>query len=758
MFPTRFLLLLLLFAVAEGAACRSDPAASKAQHVARGDAYLAEKKLNEAIIEYRNAVRLDPLSGEIRSKLGNAYLQNQDIRNAFLEYVRAADLMPENVEAQLKAGQALLLAGQFEDAKGRADKALVADPNSVAAQILRGNALAGLKDLDGAISQIENAIKTDPSQSAGYSSLGALLQFAKGDTVQAEAAFKKAVALDPKGVSARLALAGFYWASGKRAEAERAFAETLNIEPRNLLSNRALAMFYLGSGRTVEAEGPLKIIAEDMPGPDGKFALADYYAAARRLPEANTILQQLVADPAASAKARLRLAAVALLQGDRPTALRLVDEVLAKQPKHAEALIGKALLQASDGKATEAVTTMQTAVAAAPESPAAHFVLAKMLNIGGQREEALAEYREALRLNPKFAQAELELARLSLESFKYEDAVHFAEGAINIVPGYAEAHLILAQALIAKGDTAPAERPLKVLTDSFAQVPGVQAEVGRLMLAKGDLSGARASFERALGRDPAHLAALEGLTYIDLQQKRRESARSRVDAAVKAFPQNANLLVVAARQYVALQDEGAAERSLKQALTSDAKNLRAYDLLARLYVKQRRLDEATTEFQKVASLRPRDVAPHTAVAILQQLQNRWEDAEASYRKVLELDPQAAVAANNLAQMYADRDGDLDLALQLAQTAKAALPNTSEVDDTLGYIYYKKKLSSVAIASLRMSVAAQPNNPIYLYHLGLAYAQNGDTSLARESLEKALKSQANFEGAEDARRLLTSLKG
>ena len=97
-------------------------------------------------------------------------------------------------------------------------------------------------------------------------------------------------------------------------------------------------------------------------------------------------------------------------------------------------------------------------------------------------------------------------------------------------------------------------------------------------------------------------------------------------------------------------------------------------------------------------------------------------------------------------------------METAQTAKAGLPNVSEVDDTLGYIYYKKKLPSVAIASLRVSVAAQPNNPLYLYHLGLAYAQNGDTALARQHLEKALKAQPNFDGAEEARKVLSSLKG
>ena len=228
----RTISLLLLCLVVAG--CGSDPGVARDQHLKRGDDYVAAKKLNEAIIEYRNALRLDPQSGDAHLKVADAYLQNGDIKNAFGEFVRAADLMPASVDAQLKAGQVLLLAGLFEDAKSRADRILAADPKNIQGQILRGNALAGLKDIDGAVAQVESAIQIDPSQSLSYSSLGALLQFAKGDTAQAEAAFKKAVEIDPKSVQARLALANLYWSTGRREEAEKAFKETLEIEPRNL--------------------------------------------------------------------------------------------------------------------------------------------------------------------------------------------------------------------------------------------------------------------------------------------------------------------------------------------------------------------------------------------------------------------------------------------------------------------------------------------------------------------------------------------
>ena len=126
--------------------------------------------------------------------------------------------------------------------------------------------------------------------------------------------------------------------------------------------------------------------------------------------------------------------------------------------------------------------------------------------------------------------------------------------------------------------------------------------------------------------------------------------------------------------------------------------------------------------------------------------------------MLEIDPRAAVAANNLAWIYAQDGGNLDIALQLAQTAKSQLPDQPEFNDTLGWIYYKKDLATLAIPPLQQSVEKDPKNPVYHYHLGLAYAKSGDKGKAKSSLEQALKLKPDFEGAAEARKVLASLQG
>jgi tetratricopeptide (TPR) repeat protein len=726
-------------------------------YIKRGDDFFAQKKIAEAAIEYQRAVNIKGGSGLALEKLGVAFMANGDYRRAQHELVRAADLLPTDLDAQLKAGSVLLVVGQFEDAKTRAQKAIDLDPKSVAAQILKGNALAALKDMDGAIAQVESAIRTDPSKSVGYSSL-ATLQFAKGDTKQAEALFQQAIKMDPSSVDARLAMANLYWSTGRRPEAKAMIQDALKIQPRSLMANRVLAVYAMSSGQMKDAEAPLQVLAADLPNGEGKLALADYYVTAQRTDEAKAILEPLARQPMTSSAANLRLASIGLAGNDRKGANQLVDGILKKEPRNVDALIAKARLQTLDGRSGDAVVSGKLATDNAPESPQARFALAQALAADNRITDAKAAYKEALRLNPRFASASLELGRLAMVDREFKDAITYAEGAINAVPGFADAYLLLAQAEVASGQPRLAEKPLATLKSAFPNSANVQAEVGRLQLAEGDLAGARASLERAIAGDATQIVALTGLTALDLKQKNQAAVRQRLDAAIAKAPQNSQVLVLAGRTYVELGDNAAAERVLAQSIAADAGNLDAYDLLARLYVKERRLPEATAEFQLLADRRPNAAAPQTALAVLMQLQNRWDDAAAHYQKAIAIDPTAAVAANNLAQIYADRNGNLDIALQLAKSAKAALPKTPEIDDTIGWIYLKKNLPTLAVPSLKQCLSADPQNPLYQYHLAVAYSKTGDSAQARDLLQRALKTGAAFDGIDDARTLLKTLKG
>src|SRR5687768_7188022 len=143
----------------------SSPEEQKQRHFEQGNTYVAEKRDDFAVIEYANAVRIDPKFGEARLKLAETYERMGNLQAAFPEFVRAADALPDNRDVQLKATELLLLARRYEDAKARAEAVLVKNPKDVEAMLLRANALTELKEAPAALKEIEDALKIQPDNS-----------------------------------------------------------------------------------------------------------------------------------------------------------------------------------------------------------------------------------------------------------------------------------------------------------------------------------------------------------------------------------------------------------------------------------------------------------------------------------------------------------------------------------------------------------------------------------------------------------------
>jgi tetratricopeptide (TPR) repeat protein len=103
-------------------------------------------------------------------------------------------------------------------------------------------------------------------------------------------------------------------------------------------------------------------------------------------------------------------------------------------------------------------------------------------------------------------------------------------------------------------------------------------------------------------------------------------------------------------------------------------------------------------------------------------------------------------------------GNVDVAFAMAQTARRQLPDNPNSADTLGWAFYHKQVYGSAITLFKEAVKKDPNNVLYNYHLGLAYAKSGQAGLARQQLDRIVKIQPNFPDADELRRALSEDKG
>jgi len=371
------------------------------------------------------------------------------------------------------------------------------------------------------------------------------------------------------------------------------------------------------------------------------------------------------------------------------------------------------------------------------------------------RKEAMVEFGEVLRLNPRASRAQVYLSRLNLVEGSPDNAVSFAEGALTSAPRDPEARLSLVRGLLARRDTARAEQELALLLKEYPKIGTLYAVEGAVKLQKQDYAGARASYARALDLSPKLIEALAGITSLDILEKKSGDARTRIESRLAEDPNNVDLLMLAGQIYASQRDFGRAEASLRKAIQNDSSASRAYPMLASILLASGKLDAARTEFDQVVQRDAKNVAAATMAAMILHSQGKKAEAKKRYETIINSSPTAVVAANNLAWLYQEDNEKLDEALRLAQGAAARMPNSGEVQDTIGMIYYKKELPALAISAFERSIEKTPANASYHYHLAMALAKAGEPQRARDAAQQALKLKPDYA---EAQKLLAQTKG
>ena len=745
---------LVLFLVAAlFTACESSEKA-KRRHFEKARALAAAQNYREAILEYRNAIKEDPLYGEARGGLADAYSHTGQVVEAAREYIAAGDLLPGDEGAQTRAAIVLLTAGEFERARKSASAALKLNPRNADAATALAMATAGLKDLDGAVKEMEEAIAMAPGDFRPQLSMGKI-QAQAGHAAEAEAAFKQAVKMAPDSHTPHMALGYYYWSTGRVADAEIELQAASRLSREDPMPDKLLAMFFIANKRTADAETPLLKLVNRKDSA-ATLQLGDLYVADGHPDKARPLFASLTSQAAMKVPAGGRLAALDYAAGKTAEAYAASDSLLKEQPNNVDLLTLRARWYLNERRLDEALTVATKAVSSAPSSAPAQYTLGLVHVARREKDPAVNAFKETLRLNPRVADAQLQLSRLSLASGQPGEALSYAEAA-NQQVNSAASRAAVAYALIAKGEVARADDVVRAIEKDYPHLAATHTLKGLLLAARSDYGGAGQELDRALALDPQDVEALTARVTIDLRQKHAAEGRARLARAMAANPKNSAVLVLAAKFESTAGDLAAGEKYFRKSVEVDPSNLDAYRMLGQMFISQRRLDDARLEFERLAARQPSDPGPKTMVGVLLDLQGKHDAAAKVYESVMKIAPRAGVAANNLAFIYASRGTNLEEALQLAQTAKQQMPANWEVDDTLGFVFYKKGLPDLAISPLVGCVEKAPKEPTCHYRLGLAYAKIGEKDKAAKSLETALALRPGFEGADEARATLASLK-
>ncbi len=748
----RWSLCILLIACLGG--CSRNPEVRKRSYLDKGNSYFQKAKYREAIIEYQNAIQIDPKFGDAHFGLAKVFLQQGDWNHAYQELSLAVEYNPANWQAQIALGNLMLASGHKLEARHSAETVLQSNPNSVEAQLLLANSDAALGLLPKAITEAQDAVRIDPKRSASYSFLGELQERNK-DISSAEESYRKAVSVDPKSVSAVLILGRFYARQNRPADAQKEFQSGIAMAPHDATPPAMLAELYQSQGRKDLALKVLQDTRDNLKdNPAGYRMLGDFYLRQGEWDKAATEFASLHSEHPTDAAVTKSYIEALIPLNRLDDAEKFDDALLKNSPSDTSGLILRGEILVRQGKAADAIPALASAVKVAPENALAHYHLGVAYAATSNFGQAQSEWQEAARLSPNAVEPEHALAMLALRQRDFSLLTNASEKLIQLEPQVSEGYVFNAQALLAKGDTAGAQADLKKAAEMAPRDPAPLIQMGDLLVAQKQFDEASKFYDRALALDPSASQALAGLVNIDLEHKQPAQALRRTQDQLGRVPANASLYTLLGQVELRNQDEAKAEEAFQKAVQLDKHDTQALLLLGNTEASRGQFDQAISDYQKGIRDNPREVTLLVSLGSLFERRGDWKHAEDLYQNALQVQPDYALAANNLAYLMLEHGGNINVALTLAQTGRRGMPNVPSAADTLGWAYYYQGAYNSAIDILQQAVNEDPKNPNLHYHLGMAYEKVNNHAMAKKQLEYTLQISPNYPHADEIRKVLS----
>ena len=417
----------------------------------------------------------------------------------------------------------------------------------------------------------------------------------------------------------------------------------------------------------------------------------------------------------ASIMAKLDLAKVLVLQGQRTEAVAAIGEILAKEPGNQVAVTTYVELLLRENQLPAALQALEAARNAKPREVAFTVMLADVQTLMNTPDRAIATINAAKEAGPLSPPLLTALARAQAAAGKPDDAKASYRQALAAEPNNLVMRTDLVMLLLRNKEPDAAKATLR---EGLAVAPGDYRVMLNWASLEANSNGIDAALKLAadLRQDPANLPTVTLLKGDILMRARRyPEAAAAFAAEYKTLPEGPVLMRLVQAQVAAGQTDDAT-RNLREWLAKTPDTPDVAQALAQLDIGAKRYADAETHLNTVLARRPKD----------------------------------ALALNNLAWVYAET-GD-KRARTTAQNAYLQSPN-SDAADTLGWILVRDGETKAAIPLLQRSSLQRPNDPAVQYHLAVALKNDGQRDAAAKVLGPLLASTTAFDDKAAAQSLM-----
>jgi tetratricopeptide (TPR) repeat protein len=323
----------------------------------RGTNLLALGRPDEAIDEFREAIRLRPESVSFRNDAGVVLARLGRREEAAAYYREAIRLQPDFPDAQNNLGNTLRRDGRLDEAVAAYREAIRLRPGYPEAYNNLGVALRGQGKTADAIAAFHEALRLRPAYPEAHHNLGLALA-SQGRHDAAVGCFQQAIQLRPNDAESYLHLGGALLALNRHDEAVVAISEAIRQQPTNARAYRSLGSVY---GRQNKLDDAIRCYQEAIrlrpDYADAHNELGIALAGQNKFDEAAESYRTAIAHRPDYAAPHNNLATVLRNLGRYAEAVAACDRAIELKPNYVEALINRGNALAAMARYAEAIAS-----------------------------------------------------------------------------------------------------------------------------------------------------------------------------------------------------------------------------------------------------------------------------------------------------------------------------------------------------------------------------------------------------------------
>jgi cellulose synthase operon protein C len=752
--------LALVLAVALVALARYSGGPSEADLVASAKTYLERQDAAAATIQLKTALQKNPNNAEARLLLGRSLLDGGDPVAAAIELRKALESGASADEVQPPLARAVLMQGDPAAVVREFGVLTLFDAEASAeVRTVVASAFATLGELDKAREATFEALKEWPGHISA-TLMHARLMAVEGDVPGALGLTEEALSREPTHLGALL-LKGELQRFGLRDRtlALQTYAQAVDAHPRSATSHAAIVSMLMEQ-RDVDAartrHQQMRTLHPNHPETrlfEAQFAFLDEdFARSRELTE--QLLRFLPDDIRV-----LQLAGLSEMRlGNLPQAEAHFARIVAGRPDQLLPRHMLAQIYVRTGQPARVAQVLAPALAV-PEPDSTSLTLAGEAALqSGELATAERYFAQAARTNPQATTARAALALSQVARGNTAAGFTELEAVASADPGI-RSNLALVAARMRTNDIPGALRAIDELEQKQPDRPTADVLRGTIQMQRRETDAARASFQRALAKDPLFYPATAGLASLELAAGQPDAARRHFQALLQRDPRNHRALLgmaeikartgapkdevtaavnEAVRQApgelaprVVLVNHLLAHRDFQAALTAAQAAHAALpaaaetlELLGNAQLAAGEQRQAIATLTRLAAARPDRPEPEMKLAEAHVAADDLASAKRSLNKALQIRPGHLPAQRALAQI-AMREEQPQVALDIARAVQRAEPKQAAGFVLEAEIEAQRGRNDASIAALRKALQAAPSSELAIQlHRSLTALQRG----------------------------------